>query len=97
MNDISVSRIRLLPKARSLFSGDLARRMLFRVLDNIGTGSLTLHDGSDTWQFGSHDAASAPHAEVVVHNRDVYRKVLTGGTIASGEAYIEGDWSATDL
>ena len=97
MNDISVSRIRLLPQARSLFSGDLARRMLFRVLDNIGTGSLTLHDGSDTWQFGSQEAASDPHAEVVVHNRDVYRKVLTGGTIASGEAYIEGDWSATDL
>ncbi|TCO76785.1 SAM-dependent methyltransferase [Chromatocurvus halotolerans] len=97
MNDISVSRIRLLPQARSLFSGDLARRMLFRVLDNIGTGSLTLHDSGDTWQFGDPAREGEPHAEVVVHNRDVYRKVLTGGTIASGEAYIEGDWSATDL
>lgn len=97
MNDTSVSRIRLLPQARSFFSGDLARRMLFRVLDNIGTGCLTVHDSGDTWHFGDRDTAGEPHAEVFVHNRDVYRKVLTGGTIASGEAYIEGDWSATDL
>jgi len=97
MNDISVSRIRLLPQARSLFSGDLARRMLFRVLDNIGTGSLMLHDSGEIWHFGDPTRQGEPHAEVFVHNRDVYRKVLTGGTIASGEAYIEGDWSATDL
>lgn len=97
MNDISVSRIRLLPQARSLFSGDLAKRMLFRVLDNIGTGSLTLHDNGEIRQFGQQTTASAPHAEVFIHNPEVYRKVLTGGTIASGEAYIDGDWTATNL
>jgi cyclopropane-fatty-acyl-phospholipid synthase len=34
-----------------------------------------------------------PEAEIVVHNRAAFGKVLTGGTIASGEAYIDGDWS----
>jgi hypothetical protein len=33
----------------------------------------------------------------VVHNRAAFGKVLTGGTIASGEAYIDGDWSSPDL
>jgi len=97
MNDISVSRIRLLPQARSLFSGNLAQKMMLRVLDNIRVGSLTIRDGQETFHFGRFGVMGEPQAEVFVHNRDVYRKVLTGGTIASGEAYIEGDWSSPNL
>lgn len=97
MNDASVSRIRLLPRARSLFNGDLARRLLLRVLENIAVGSLVLRDGENTWYFGHRDIPGEPHAEITVHSQDAYRKVLTGGVIGSGEAYIEGDWSAADL
>ncbi|MEQ8262345.1 cyclopropane-fatty-acyl-phospholipid synthase family protein [Pseudohaliea sp.] len=94
MNDLSVSRIRLLPQARSLLGGNLARKLMLGVLEKISTGSLTLRDGDETFHFGKRGAPGEPQAEIVVHNREAYRKVLTGGTIASGEAYIEGDWSS---
>lgn len=97
MNETSVSRIRLLPRARSLVPGDLAEKLLHRVLAKISTGSLTIRDGDRVLRFGERGRPDEPHAEVVVHDRDVYRKVLTGGTIASGEAYIEGEWSSPDL
>ena len=98
MNDVSVSRIRLLPQARPLAQrGDLARRFMLRVLSHIKVGSLTIHDGDDTHHFGKPDVAGEPQAEIVVHNRAAFGKVLTGGTIASGEAYIDGDWSTPDL
>ena len=96
MDDLSVSRIRLLPQARSLLGGNLARKLMLGVLAKIRTGSLTLRDGDETLHFGQSDRPGEPQAEIVVHNREAYRKVLTGGTIASGEAYIEGDWSSPD-
>ncbi len=96
MDDLSVSRIRLLPQARSLLGGNLARKLMLGVLAKIRTGSLTLRDGDETLHFGQSGRPGEPQAEIVVHNREAYRKVLTGGTIASGEAYIEGDWSSPD-
>jgi cyclopropane-fatty-acyl-phospholipid synthase len=96
MNDTSVSRIPLLPQARSLrSSSDLARHFLLRVLSHIRVGSLTIHDGDDTHHFGGAAVDGEPQAEIVVHNREAFGKVLTGGTIASGEAYIDGDWSTS--
>lgn len=98
MSDASVSRIPLLPQARRLYSGsDLARRFMLRVLSHIRVGSLTIHDGDNTHHFGTPGTPGEPHAEIVVHNTAAYGKVLTGGTIASGEAYIDGDWSTPDL
>jgi cyclopropane-fatty-acyl-phospholipid synthase len=98
MNDVSVSRIPLLPQVRGLGQrGDLARRFMLRVLSHIRVGSLTIHDGDDTHHFGKPGVPGEPQAEIVVHNREAFGKVLTGGTIASGEAYIDGDWSTPDL
>jgi cyclopropane-fatty-acyl-phospholipid synthase len=68
-----------------------------RVLSRIRVGSLTIHDGDDTHHFGTPGIPGEPQAEIVVHNRAAFGKVLTGGTIASGEAYIDGDWSSPDL
>ncbi|MEE4278625.1 MAG: cyclopropane-fatty-acyl-phospholipid synthase family protein [Halieaceae bacterium] len=98
MNEVSVSRIPLLPQIGSLSGhGDLARRFMLRVLSHIRVGSLTIHDGDDTHHFGTPGVPGEPQAEIVVHNRAAFGKVLTGGTIASGEAYIDGDWSTPDL
>jgi len=98
MNEVSVSRIPLLPQLGSPGArGDLARRFMLRVLSHIKVGSLTIHDGDDTHHFGKAGIPGEPQAEIVVHNRAAFGKVLTGGTIASGEAYIDGDWSTPDL
>ena len=98
MNDASVNRIRLLPQARGLRSGgNLARRFMLRVLSRIKVGSLSIHDGDNSYHFGQAGVPGEPQAEILVHNPAAFAKVLTGGTIAAGEAYIAGDWSSPDL
>ena len=98
MSNMSVGRVRVLPQATRLWTGDnLSRKLLLRVLSNIRIGSFTIRDGSEVFRLGRAGVAGEPQAEVTVHNRRVYRKILTGGTIASGEAIIEGDWSTPDL
>lgn len=98
MNDASVNRIPLLPQARGLRSGgNLARRFMLRVLSHIEVGSLSIRDGDNRYHFGQAGVPGEPQAEILVHNPAAFGKVLTGGTIAAGEAYIDGDWSSPDL
>jgi cyclopropane-fatty-acyl-phospholipid synthase len=93
-----VNPINLLPQAWRLTSVDtLSRNVFARVLKNIQVGSLTVFDGDDTLQFGTLGAAGEPQAQVTIHNRRVFTKTLTGGTIGSGESYMDGDWSSPDL
>lgn len=98
MSDMSVSQVRLQTKAGKRWSNhQLARKLILRVLDNFAVGSLTLHDRDETFRIGNSEREGEPHAEVTVHNPALYSKLLAGGTIGSGEAYIEGDWSTPDL
>jgi len=60
-------------------------------------GYVTIHDGEDTHHFGEPGTPTEPQAEIVIHNREAFGKVLIGGTVAAGEAYIDGDWSTPDL
>ena len=79
------------------FHRQLARRLCLRLLAKLEVGSLILHDGGETFQFGTSDDPSQPHAEVHVHDRSLYRLLLSGGSIASGEAYMQGYWTSPDL
>ncbi len=98
MSNMSVSRVRVLPQVTRLWTQDnLSRKLLLRVMSNIRVGSFTIRDGGEVFRLGRAGVPGEPQAEVTVHDRRVYRKILTGGTIASGEAYIEGDWSTPDL
>ena len=76
---------------------NFARDLCLRVLANLTTGSLTLHEGAETFRFGSTGDATQPHAEVYVHDRALYRQMLSGGSIATGEAYMQGAWTSPDL
>jgi cyclopropane-fatty-acyl-phospholipid synthase len=77
--------------------GSLARKLCLRLLAGIRTGSLTLHDGTETFHFGAADDPNQPHAEVHVHDSGLYRRMLSGGSIATGEVYMQGGWSSPDL
>lgn len=97
MSDTSVRDIARLPKVGKLKRPDVAKEILLKVLGNIQTGTLTIHDGDDVYRLGKDTRPEAPHADVTIHNPRVYRRVLTGSTIASGEAFIDGDWSSRNL
>ena len=75
----------------------LARRVCLRLLANIQFGSLVIHDGGEAFHFGTTDDPTQAHAEVHVHDRTLYRMMLSGGSIASGEAYMQGLWTSPNL
>jgi cyclopropane-fatty-acyl-phospholipid synthase len=94
MNDVSISTLRI-PEARSARIGDrVAREAVFRLLGRLRIGSLTLHEGAQSYHFGTAGALQEPQAEVHIHDPAVYGHMLTGGSIAAGEAYIRGLWSS---
>lgn len=94
MTELSVGTVPL-PGNRSARIGEkIARQALFKVMDSIKVGSLTLHEGQDTQHFGRQGVPGEPQAELHVHNPAVYGQMLTGGSIASGETYIQGHWSS---
>jgi cyclopropane-fatty-acyl-phospholipid synthase len=97
MSNPSVSEIRLPALAGFSLRRDIAKPMLLRVLGQLATGSLKVHDALESYHFGNGDDPAQPHAEIHVHDASVYRQILTGGTIAAGETYIHGAWSSPDL
>ncbi|MDB2688501.1 cyclopropane-fatty-acyl-phospholipid synthase [Luminiphilus sp.] len=97
MSEYSVKKIGKLPLLFPEKHGGLARSFMWKVLGKLQVGSLTLREGDEAKVFGSTSDGSAPHAEVNVHDTDLYRRILTGGSIAAGETFIEGMWSSPDL
>lgn len=82
------------PSARS--STSFAWKAAARVLQHIKNGSLTLSYEEQTETFGS-VKSNGPHAEVVVHSSDVFREMMTGGSVAAAETYMKGLWDTPDL
>jgi cyclopropane-fatty-acyl-phospholipid synthase len=97
MSEYSVKKIGKLPLLFPEKHGGLARSFMWKVLGKLQVGSLTLREGDEVKVFGSTSEGSAPHGEVHVHDTDLYRRILTGGSIAAGETFIEGMWSSPDL
>ncbi|CAM4386318.1 MULTISPECIES: SAM-dependent methyltransferase [Lelliottia] len=73
----------------------LARWLLFRLLGDLQQGSLTVREGNQTFHFG--DTSAALHAEVDVLSSTLYRRLLTGGSLAAAEAWMDGEWETTQL
>ncbi len=97
---MSESSVRNIPKLPTLKKGaktQVARELILRLFRNIRVGTLTIADGDNVFTLGNDPRPEAPHAHITVHNPRAYWRVLTGGSIASGEAYIDGDWSSRDL
>lgn len=73
----------------------VARWLLFRLLSGIRGGSLTLREGAQTFHFG--ETSSALHADVQILSPGVYWRVLTGGSLAAAEAWMDGEWETAHL
>lgn len=73
----------------------VARWLLFRLLQGLRVGSLTLREGGQTFHFG--DTAAALRAEVQILSPIVYWRLLTGGSLAAAEAWMDGEWETHQL
>jgi cyclopropane-fatty-acyl-phospholipid synthase len=73
----------------------LARKTVFRMLENIGHGSLELICADGKHTFGEPGAELS--ACIAVHNERFFLRVLMGGDDEAGDAFLDGDWSSPDL
>lgn len=73
----------------------LARSLVLKSLATISNGHLILVDREECLEFGRN--GSELTATVRVQHPDFYRRVAFGGTVAAGEAYMDGLWSCSDL
>ena len=95
--NIDIKRIAKLPSIKSWKSDELARRMAFRLFSKLSHGELILREGDEIHRFGGHDLSIAPSVTVTINDPRAYSRIIMGGTIGGGEAYIDGDWSTEQL
>lgn len=89
----------------------VARKLIFRALQHIQFGSLTIieafgEQAPKTNSFGSVSTSTASSSAVgrhslnvtlMIHDSAVYRQLLLGGSIALADSYINGEWDTDDL
>lgn len=79
-----------------------ARGIVFRCLDKLEIGSLTIIESFNTdlesrsARFGQTEPGELT-ATIEVKHPAFYRRLLRGGSIAAGESYMDGWWDSPDL
>ncbi|MCU0978574.1 MAG: hypothetical protein MUF25_05325, partial [Pirellulaceae bacterium] len=70
----------------------LARRAVWRQLDSLQDGCLTMVDGEQVRAFGDTQDDSL-QVTIRVHDPRFYRHMVSGGHLGASEAYLRGEWS----
>jgi len=73
----------------------VARGVLFGLLRRLRHGRLQVTDADGHHRFGAVDAPLS--ASLTVARPGLYRRMVTGGNLAAGEAWMDGDWDSEDL
>ncbi len=84
------------PQALSMPGVSYPLRMMLMLATRLGRGSLTvvLPDGRCVRCSGPQPG---PSAELILHDASFASRLLRGGALAVGEAYIDGDFDSPDL
>ena len=87
--------VRARPALDSL-TARLAARVCLAAVARIRVGRLTVTLPNGTRRtYG--DPASEDSAEIAIHDREAFARILFGGEIGAGEAYMDDLWSSPDL
>ena len=73
----------------------MARKAVLNLLGRIRHGRLIVEEDDHSFSFG--DGQSSLQARIRIHAPQAYRRILVGGSIGAGEAYIEKLWDTDDL
>lgn len=72
------------------------RQLFIKAMQNMPEGHLTLKEnGSLVAQCG--DPEQDLHAEVNILDSSAYKRLLFGGSVASGETFTDGSWTSPNL
>ena len=85
-----------LPNSQGLSFQNLAKKAVFKQLENLKVGQLVINDGGVRHVFGEGPGGSIV-GELNVVDRACYVDILTGGSIGAAESYMTGDWTSPDL
>lgn len=85
------------PSRIALWFYRLARRVVFARLSKLETGTVTIIEGHQRFQFGQSTSSCRLEATVTIHDPCVYADITLGGTVGAGDAYRRGLWSCDDL
>ncbi len=73
----------------------ICRSALFKKLNDLHTGQLTVHENNQTHVFGQgHGELST---SIRIHDNEAFRSIALNGSVGAGESYMTGDWSCDDL
>ncbi len=72
-----------------------ARQLVFKLLEEIREGELTVVCPDQTYVFGTPGARCA--ATIEVYDERLFCRVLLAGDVGFGEAYMDGDWNSPGL
>ncbi|MBS1962119.1 MAG: class I SAM-dependent methyltransferase [Bdellovibrionales bacterium] len=77
---------------------DFCRKRLLEKLEAITLGRLEIVDlDGSTRTFGSLLPNEELRARVVVRRGRAYSRIALGGSVGTGESYVDGDWECSDL
>lgn len=95
MNDTTItSTLADRPGRRSTWLGRAAYRLVDRRLGDLRHGRLTVVSPFGTRVYGN---SSDLTGTVRVDDPEMFRRLLTGGTLAAARSYVRGEWRADDL
>ena len=75
----------------------LARKALFGRLQKITFGEIRITDNLGDLTFADPQQPQDPRVQIEVVDPRFYSEVVFGGTVAAGEAYMQGDWRCSNL
>ncbi|MCP3865632.1 MULTISPECIES: cyclopropane-fatty-acyl-phospholipid synthase family protein [Marisediminitalea] len=74
----------------------ICRQIFISLMQTLPEGYLVIKE-NDAVVAQCGNSNSDLHAEVNIHSPKTYRKLLFGGSVASGETYTDGMWSSPEL
>jgi len=94
MNSISNTQAYDTKATQGSLSTSWLTSLLFNMLDKLAHGQLIIQEGNKTRTFGND---SSLQAHITINDSRAYRKILFGGSIGAGEAYIDKLWDVDNL
>ena len=73
----------------------LSKRIVYSLLKKLIDGHIRLVENGHEVLFGNPDASI--NVTITIHDQKAYSRILWGGSIGAGEAYVEGLWSSDNL
>lgn len=94
MNGITNSSSYRTKSSKSIVGGSWLSKVLFNMLEKLVYGQLIVQEGDNIRTFGKDPSI---RAHVIINDPKAYRKVVFGGSIGAGEAYIDKLWDVDNL